>query len=358
VSFHFEPATARSAFASLTARRVGILVVFCVIYGSILGIAGGAPQSVADLAGGIVTSLILFVPAFVATVATAAFASARPVRRAVQLAVAAAVGLGMGYLIAGALDDPLTRALGSPQLRHVTSPLPVFAICMWGLAVFLGQERSEAARRALEDQARHETDLRRETAQAELLLLQSQIEPHFLFNSLAHVRRLHYKDPAAGRAMLRDLTKYLGAMLPATHERGIAFDRDLDLALAYVNVQRIRMGPRLVFEVDVPSEARQALVPPMLTTTLVENSIKHGLSPLPEGGTIRISARVTGHAVEIRISDTGRGFQSSLGAGVGLANTRARLAILHGENASLALTQNVPRGVTASVVVPLAVEAS
>ena len=79
--------------------------------------------------------------------------------------------------------------------------------------------------------------------------------------------------------MLRDLTKYLGAMLPATHERGIAFDRDLDLALAYLNVQRIRMGPRLAFEVDVPSEARQALVPPMLTTTLVENSIKHGLSP-------------------------------------------------------------------------------
>ena len=338
-----------------------MVVAFCVIYGSILGIkpnVGGTAQSGGDLAGGVVTALVLFVPAFVLTMATAGFASARPVPRALQLVVAAAVGLVIGYLTAGALHDPLTRALDSAQLRHVTSPLPVFAICMLGLAVFLGQERSEAARRALEDEARHETDLRRETAQAELLVLQSQIEPHFLFNSLAHVRRLHHKDPAAGRAMLRDLTQYLGAMLLATRERGIAFDRDLDLALAYLNVQRIRMGPRLTFEVDVPSEARCALVPPMLTTTLVENSIKHGLSPLPEGGAIRIAARVTGRIVEIRISDTGQGFQSSLGAGVGLANTRARLAMLHGEDASLALTQNVPRGITASVVVPLAAKVS
>jgi hypothetical protein len=352
---------ARQALSGITARKVAIVAGFCVIYGANLGIdaqTGGMAQSARAFAGGIATAFMLFTPVFVLTVTAAAYASRHPLARAVELFAAAGVGLTLGYILAGTLHDTLTHAISSPNLRHIASPLPLATMCALGLAVFLAQERSDATRRALEEVVRRETELRREMAQAELLLLQSQIEPHFLFNSLAHVRRLYHKDPEAGRAMLHHLTRYLGAVLPAARERGITLERDLDLALAYLHVQQIRMGPRLAFEVDVPREAQGAVVPPMLTTTLVENSIKHGLSPLPEGGAIRIAARVVGRSVEILVSDNGRGFQSSLGAGVGLANTRARLAMLHGEEASLALTQNVPRGVTAIVVVPLAAQAS
>ena len=127
---------------------------------------------------------------------------------------------------------------------------------------------------------------------------------------------------------------------------------DLELAVAYLGVQKIRMGPRLAFEIDVPGEATDVQVPPMMITTLVENAIKHGLSPLPEGGTVRIGARLDGSFLTIRVSDTGQGFRADLGPGVGLANTRARLAMLYGTAASLTLHQNTPRGVTAAVVLP------
>jgi LytS/YehU family sensor histidine kinase len=90
----------------------------------------------------------------------------------------------------------------------------------------------------------------------------------------------------------------------------------------------------------------------MMITTLVENAIKHGLSPLPGGGTVRIVARLNGPTLSIRVSDTGQGFQTNLGSGVGLANIRARLRTLYGTAAELSLHQNIPRGVTAAVVVP------
>ena len=113
------------------------------------------------------------------------------------------------------------------------------------------------------------------------------------------------------------------------------------------------MGSRLAFEIDVPAKLRGAPVPPMMLTTLVENAIKHGLSPLLEGGIVRIGAHLDGDALTIHVADTGQGFQANLGVGVGLANIRARLAMLYGAAAQLSLSQNLPRGVTATIVVPM-----
>jgi LytS/YehU family sensor histidine kinase len=113
------------------------------------------------------------------------------------------------------------------------------------------------------------------------------------------------------------------------------------------------MGSRLAFEIDVPDELRKARVPPMTVTTLVENAIKHGLSPLLEGGIVRVGARCDGHALTITVVDTGQGFQANLGVGVGIANIRARLAMLYGAAAQLSLSQNLTRGVTATIVLPM-----
>jgi sensor histidine kinase YesM len=221
-----------------------------------------------------------------------------------------------------------------------------------GLGIHLFREREDAAEQALHDELERKLLLERQASEAQLQMLQSQIEPHFLFNSLAHVRRLYRTDPATGRAMLRYLSSYLGAAEPLIRERGITLGQDLELAVAYLNIQRLRMKERLEFDVDVPHAIRPTIVPPMMLTTLVENAIKHGLSPLPEGGKVRIRAREDGGYVCICVADTGQGFQASLGSGVGLANVRARLSVLHADAASLSLSQGTPHGITATVVVP------
>ena len=133
--------------------------------------------------------------------------------------------------------------------------------------------------------------LDREMAEARLQVLQAQIEPHFLFNTLANVRRLYQTDLAAGRAMLDNLMRYLEVALPRMREDRSTVGRELTLIEAYLKVQGICMGRRLTFEIDVPKELHALDLPPMMLLTLVEKAIKHGLNPLPEGGAIRIGNR-------------------------------------------------------------------
>jgi signal transduction histidine kinase len=186
--------------------------------------------------------------------------------------------------------------------------------------------------------------LDREMAAARLQVLQAQIEPHFLFNTLANVRRLFQTDAAVGRRMLANLMRYLEVALPRMREDSSTLEREATLIEAFLSVQKIRMGRRLSFEIDIPAELRQLAVPPMMLLTLVENALKHGLNPLPEGGLVRIDARVDGDRLVVAVSDTGRGFgEGTSGGGTGLANIRARLAAMFGADASLGLTTHTRR---------------
>lgn len=344
---------AAHSLARTTGQRLLWTCAFCAAYGLLLGAGrqGGAPQSLAAWLGGFTAALSFFIPPLVAVSVAADFAPKPIVPRAAVLAVVAAAGLALGYRIFAGLEAT-AASLHLQTLRHVGSPLPLLLMVWIGLAIHLFSEREDAAEQALHDEVEHKLLLERQTSEAQLQVLQSQIEPHFLFNSLAHVRRLYHTDPATGRAMLGYLSSYLGAAEPVIRERGITLGQDLELAVAYLNIQRLRMGPRLGFEIDVPDALRPTIVPPMMLTTLVENAIKHGLSPLPEGGLVRIDAHEDGRCVRILVSDTGQGFQANLGTGVGLANVRARLAILYADAASLALSEGTPRGIKATVVVP------
>jgi signal transduction histidine kinase len=195
--------------------------------------------------------------------------------------------------------------------------------------------------------------LDREMAAARLQVLQAQIEPHFLFNTLANVRRLYQTDAALGRQMLDNLMRYLEVALPRMRDDSSTLEREATLIEAFLNVQKIRMGRRLVFEIDIPAELRALTVPPMMLLTLVENALKHGLNPLPEGGVVKISASRDGEQLVLAVADTGRGFgEGTSGGGTGLANIRARLAAMFGPAASLALSTNAPRGITASLALP------
>ena len=146
--------------------------------------------------------------------------------------------------------------------------------------------------------------------------------------------------------------RYLEVALPRMRQSRSSVAREVGLVEAYLGVQAVRMGRRLSFELDVPPALRTLSLPPMMLLTLVENAIKHGLNPLPEGGRIVVSAQRDGEWLKLEVRDDGRGFRESSGAGTGLANIRARLALLHAEEATLSLTENAERGVTSTLVLP------
>jgi signal transduction histidine kinase len=204
----------------------------------------------------------------------------------------------------------------------------------------------------------HQTEVERLRLQSELAagrlqLLQAQIEPHFLFNSLANVRRLLRTDGAGGRVMLADLLRYLESALPRLREDRPTLEREVEVVRAFLGVHQVRMGARLQVDFDVPRGLGERIVPPMMLITLVENALKHGLQPLLEGGSIRIAATSDPTTLRVQVADTGRGLGTSLGAGTGLANIRARLRSMYGEAARLTLRVNEPRGVVAMIELPL-----
>jgi LytS/YehU family sensor histidine kinase len=153
--------------------------------------------------------------------------------------------------------------------------------------------------------------------------------------------------------MLTSLIAYLRAALPTMRQNGSNLKRELELARAYLTILQMRMGERLRFAIDVEPALYDAEIPPLLVGTLIENAIKHGLSPLPEGGSIAIRARRDGTQLLLEVRDTGRGFTENAGSGVGLANIRSRLTALYGTRAGLSLSSNAPRGVIAAVTLPL-----
>ena len=194
--------------------------------------------------------------------------------------------------------------------------------------------------------------LEQQTLQARLKTLEAQIEPHFLFNTMATLRRLYDTDADAGRATFDRFIRYLEFAVPSMRVSRCTLGREVDLIEAFLDLQRVRMGKRLEYRVDIPPLIRSLEVPPMMLLTLVENAIKHGLAPKREGGRIDIRARVVDGALQLDVADTGCGFSGTSGGGTGLANIHARLAGLFGARASLSLEPRTPSGMIASISMP------
>ena len=194
----------------------------------------------------------------------------------------------------------------------------------------------------------------REMADARVQVLLAQIEPHFLFNTLANVRRLYEQDRQAGRAMLEDTLRYLQVALPTLRASGVTLGQDAELVEAFLRIHQVRMRHRLTFSIDIPTRLRPHPIPPMMLLTLVENAIKHGLNPSVAGGNICIAAHCVGNKLLVKVVDSGVGLTPGAGAGTGLANVRSRLAAQFGSDASLELESNAPIGFRATIVLPLA----
>lgn len=273
----------------------------------------------------------------------------------------------VGVVLAATLAIVLVAAAESGGTFGVDDP----EWTLWHLAIDLGSEivrfsfvgllltsawlyvRTEAEHAAaLEQVAIDSARMDEQTAEARLQMLEAQIEPHFLFNTLATIRRLYETDLANGARMLANLKAYLAIALPQLRTSTSTLGREVDHAVAYLGIQEIRMGRRLAYGIDVPHDLRDVRMPPLMLVTLVENAIKHGLGPLPEGGRIDVRASHVGDKLRVDVADTGQGFAKSGGGGTGLANTRARLAAQFGTDASLSLAINAPRGVIATLLLP------
>jgi sensor histidine kinase YesM len=206
--------------------------------------------------------------------------------------------------------------------------------------------RAEAERHLLSKQA----------VEAELKLMQAQVEPHFLFNTLASVQFLTETDPPAANRLLGHLIAYLRAALPQLRAASTTLGKEVELCEAYLNILRTRIGPRLAFAIDVPASLRSVAFPPNLLISLVENAIKHGIEPSADGGTIEVRARRDGDRVVVEVVDTGRGIVESAtrpGGGVGLGNVRERLAALYGPRGKFTLSPVEPRGTRAALEIPI-----
>ena len=197
--------------------------------------------------------------------------------------------------------------------------------------------------------------LEAQTELTTLRLLEAQIEPHFLFNTIATLRRTWRVDPVLGERMHANVMRYLAATLPQMRSPVGTLGEEIELARAYLELFALRMGDRLRFSISLPAELAPLSFPRMVVLTLVENAIKHGLAPADDGGSIAVSARIEDRQLLVSVVDDGVGFgvADTGGTGIGLVNIRARLLTQYGRGARLGLGAGAQGGVEAVVRLPL-----
>lgn len=223
-------------------------------------------------------------------------------------------------------------------------------------AVLAAGERRVARELEAARQQEQVAEAARLLAEAQLRTLQAQIEPHFLYNTLANVVSLIGPDPDRARHMLERLIDFLRASLSASRADHATLGAEVDLARAYLDLLTVRLGTRLRFRIDVEPSCRDAVIPPMLIQPLVENAVMHGIEPKVAGGTVVVRARRTDAGLCVEVLDDGAGLVPAAprpGGGVGLANLRERLRTLHGNSAQVQLLENQDGGVTSRLILPI-----
>ena len=266
--------------------------------------------------------------------------------------VLSTLGVVVGFtVVALAFDPKALQWILQPRWLAAMGVSSLVISTVIAVVFFTRERQARAETRAAQELERSER-AEREATLANLRALQAQIEPHFLFNTLANVASLVDTDPARAKHMLESFNRFLRASLAATRTETTTLGADSELIAAYLDVLQVRMGKRLGYRIDVPPDLAGFALPPMLLQPVVENAIRHGLEPKVEGGEVAISARREGSQVRVDVADTGVGFGATTRGGLGLANLRDRLRLLYGERASLAITENHPAGTRVSIALP------
>ena len=228
-------------------------------------------------------------------------------------------------------------------------------------ATYKGRIQAEVKAAQATETAEAES-LKRQVVEARMAAMQAQVEPHFLFNTLASIDHLIETDPQRASQMQKNLIALLRASMPTMREangegsnggvRDLA--RELQVIRPYLEILKVRMEERLATRIDVPDGLLSAEFPPMMVQTLVENAIKHGLEPKAEGGELVVKAEIVHGKLQVSVADTGLGFgrAATAGTGVGLANIRERLQLLYGAKATLTVAENPGGGTIVTITVP------
>ncbi len=241
---------------------------------------------------------------------------------------------------------------------------PLMPLTMWFILIsiiikitYKGKVQAEAKAAQATEVAESES-LKRQVMEARMAAMQAQIEPHFLFNTLASIEHLIETDPPRAGRMQRNLIDLLRATMPSMREANAKTVRDLGRELAvirpYLEILKVRMEERLQTEVLVSDGLLSAEFPPMMLQSLVENAIKHGLEPKADGGQLTVRAEIVHGNLAVNVTDTGVGFgkAATAGTGIGLSNIRERLALLYGNKASLAVSEPAGGGTSVTITVP------
>ena len=260
-------------------------------------------------------------------------------------------------------DDIRAKVAGDVWRIGVGSALiltfiPLFIVLIIA-KYYIGRSRRALALADKKTEEAEVSNVNRQVTEARLQALQAQVEPHFLYNTLANVQALTEVDPPAANQMVGHLIQYLRASLPKMRENTSTVGQEVERVRAYLNILKMRMGARLEFGIDVPDDMLTAPFPPMMLPSLVENAIKHGLEPQRDGGRIDVIVSrmftADGDRIRLQVKDTGRGLSDApiqAGGGVGLSNLRERLTALYGDKARFTIESNDPKGVVATIELP------
>ncbi len=287
---------------------------------------------------------------------------ARWVLQVASVALVIPISVWIGYSVTN-------MGLPEPWWRNSDRLLGFFTFTFLGMlmgpwiavSALLKQIKDEARNQALAFELER-SEFEKQAINARLRLLQAQVEPHFLFNTLANVRELVLTGSPRASAVLDSLIAYLRAAVPQLNEPLTTVGQEIALVRAYLDVMQMRMPDRLQFNLDVADDAQRLICPPMTLLTLVENAMRHGVDPAEDGGRIDVRVIRQGGHCRAEVADTGVGLNaartSTDGLGTGLANLRERLQLTFGDAATLDLIPNVPNGTLAVVTFPVQIAGS
>jgi sensor histidine kinase YesM len=238
---------------------------------------------------------------------------------------------------------------------HTAEPAVWFVFISFGVKVLAGGKRKAEIEARQAGVKANVANLEKQLMQAQMAALQAQVEPHFLFNTLALIGQLIETDPPEAARVHAHLIDYLRATLPQLRTRGGGtLGKQCDMVKAYLAIMQARMKERLQVQFIVPTFLESAPFPPMMLQSLVENAIKHGLEPKIAGGVITVRAQVVEATLVVDVCDNGIGINLHAPDGVGLANIRERLQLLYGDAAKLVIEAQAAGGCCASIRLPYA----
>ena len=331
-----------------TARRVGVALAVSVAAGLLMAVHRSSP-------GLLLRAIVL------GLAGTAAFALfevwprrlPRSIERWALQVIAVGVVMPTTTILMAVASPPRSGLPFWEDHDWLLLTLVAMLISPWTAFVAIVRQKEAFLRHREVAFALERSELERQALDARLHLLQAQVAPHFLFNTLANVQALVDAGSPQASTVLRSLIAYLHAAVPRLHEPSATIARELELVRPYLELMHMRMPDRLQYAVNVDPSALEVRCPPTTVLTLVENAVRHGIDPSEEGGRIDVDIERRGDRCVVRITDTGAGLPPSAnGLGTGLTALRERLRSIFGEAAQLRLTSGAPRGVAVEVEMP------